>query len=611
MEVAIRNAVWYLGIDFGSTGISATLLNRSTAEQYPIYWSNELPMVNPQSATYRSGEGVFRLPAMTYSGSACRDISPEQLYYVQMPAAPIVVGSLASTLADKQPGIFLENFKPYLNLGIPYYCPRHYGWEPTVQLPNQQQVSLYWVRRTLQALFATLLPKGDSVDAAMKADAVGLESEMLRDVLPQLEGVVLGTPAAWSDTYRLNLREAVLESGLVRHAEQIFFLEDVIAPILASLHTQSKDSSKHQSPKGGTLVINAGATTTEIALVDLPDNPKDLTYSDFTLCSLPYAGHFIDQDIVCQLLYPQLSEPQRQQLLQESDFELPLPGQPDLEKRDRLNVLLQNSPLGQALLKAAGYLKVILQHKEEFTLNIGNSQWSVKRLDLENLVVLPFTQQIGSELNKLLLKTGISEYGVYQAFCVGGTGVLAALQTWVRQRLPLATLIQDSDSSTGNWVAAGLASLPLYPQVLNRLQQQYSDYFLLSELLRAFSEPALDSGEYFYTLEEIMQQLERQGLNTGACYQRIVRLVEGQLPPGLVPSIENASWLAPASKQDLLYSADPTNTGIFEREEEQLYYPNFRQQKRLRQYLDIVLSGIHQKFEEPLIVKLGVADSSI
>jgi len=108
-----------------------------------------------------------------------------------------------------------------------------------------------------------------------------------------------------------------------------------------------------------------------------------------------------------------------------------------------------------------------------------------------------------------------------------------------------------------------------------------------------------------------MQQLERQGLNTGACYERLVRLVEGQLPPGLVPSIENASWLAPASKQDLLYSSDAANTGIFEREDEQLYYPNLRQQQRLRQYLDIVLSGIHQKFDEPLIVKLGVADSSI
>ncbi|NJO49837.1 MAG: hypothetical protein HC840_10780, partial [Leptolyngbyaceae cyanobacterium RM2_2_4] len=34
---------WYLGIDFGTTGISAVLLNRSTCELYPIYWSEARP----------------------------------------------------------------------------------------------------------------------------------------------------------------------------------------------------------------------------------------------------------------------------------------------------------------------------------------------------------------------------------------------------------------------------------------------------------------------------------------------------------------------------------------------------------------------------------------
>ncbi len=29
---------WYLGIDFGTTGISAALLNRRSGEIYPIYW---------------------------------------------------------------------------------------------------------------------------------------------------------------------------------------------------------------------------------------------------------------------------------------------------------------------------------------------------------------------------------------------------------------------------------------------------------------------------------------------------------------------------------------------------------------------------------------------
>lgn len=49
------NSVWYLGIDLGTTGISAALLNRSTTEVYPLYWIAE----NQPETSARS----FRLPA--------------------------------------------------------------------------------------------------------------------------------------------------------------------------------------------------------------------------------------------------------------------------------------------------------------------------------------------------------------------------------------------------------------------------------------------------------------------------------------------------------------------------------------------------------------------
>lgn len=285
-EVNISNAVWYLGIDFGTTGVSAVLLNQSTQEQYPIYWSNklritheELQTVNPQLATRSSGDNIFRLPAVTYSGPAASKL------FGQLPVAPIVVGSLASTLATHQPGIFLENFKPFLNIGLPYYSPKRQEWEPTLQLQHQQQVvSLYWVRRTLQALFATLTPKSVLPDSVMKVGAVGLGSNTLERALGELEGVVLGYPAFWGDTYFFNLREAVLEAKLVRYPEQIFFLEDAIASVLASLQSyelkktttytpkplrgKSPDSEEVpntdtlKTPHGGTLVINAGAIST-------------------------------------------------------------------------------------------------------------------------------------------------------------------------------------------------------------------------------------------------------------------------------------------------------------------------------------------------------------
>jgi hypothetical protein len=87
--------------------------------------------------------------------------------------------------------------------------------------------------------------------------AVGLKSETLVSALGQLEGVILGCPAVWGDSYRLNLREAVLESKLVRHPEKIFILEDAIAAILAGLQCYELKDSKTQNskPLGARLLI--------------------------------------------------------------------------------------------------------------------------------------------------------------------------------------------------------------------------------------------------------------------------------------------------------------------------------------------------------------------
>jgi hypothetical protein len=73
-----------------------------------------------------------------------------------------------------------------------------------------------------------------------------------------------------------------------------------------------------------------------------------------------------------------------------------------------------------------------------------------------------------------------------------------------------------------------------------------------------------------------------------------------------VPSSEDDSTLSQASRENLHYSqilAEP----LFS-QEGQLYRLNLQQQERLRQYLELVLSGTHQKFEDPLIVKLGKTD---
>lgn len=640
LEVDNRSAIWYLGIDLGTTGVSCVLLNYMIAQRYPIYWPKELLPVNSALAAHTSSEVCFRLPTVTYSNPVSKDNLAKETYPIQLSGTAFAIGSLASKLAKTQPGLFLENFKPYLNLGIPYYCPKRYVWEPTLQLYGQQLVSLYQVRQTLQALLTTLIPQKTWLKSPVKVGAIGLNSETLERALSQLAGVILSIPASWDDTYRFNVREAVLATKLVRHPEQIFFLEDAIAGVLAKLpttpatpmttedeesrtslgqnrqtfsQTLEKDIASITSPasadplwQGTTFAIDAGATTTELALVNLPDNLEDLTYSDFSLCSWSYAGNAIDQDIFCQLLYPQLTPEQQQQLLLTTDLELPQPGQADPQKREYLAWLLQHSPLGQALLKASGYLKVILQRKQEFTLELGSDCWVVKRRDLETRVIEPFLQQLNRELNNLLIKTGLLEQGICQVICMGGTSNLDSLQKWLQRKLPNATLIRENPSKGGSFIANGLANFPLYPQVLNRSQHQYSDYFLILELLRTFPQNTGHFAERGYKMGEIMQLLERRGLNTSTCYERLVRIVEGELPSGLVPSSHKAIWLSQDSQQNPYYST-VTASGLFFQEEPQVYRPNLQQQECLRQYLDLLLFGTSQKFKDPLPISLLLA----
>lgn len=636
IEKNTNKALWYLGIDFGTTTISAVLINRSTGEQYQIYWWNNLDKVNPEFASQISGEAMFRLPTATYSGPGASKI------FVETPVASVVVGSLASLLA-KEPGIYLQNFKPYLKIGIPYYSQEHHEWEPTLQLPGQQSVSLYWVRWALQAILTTLTPDNTQQNIPLKIGAVGLESETLATALGQLEGVVLSCPKSWGDTYQINLREAVIEAKLVQDIGQIFFLEDAIATILAALfnqnrvtHSEALVSSNQQSIQvssthsslltpqnstpwcGCTLAINCGATTTEMALVDVPNNLEYLTNTSFKLRSWAYGGNAIEQDIFWELLYPQLSEEQLKELSLNPDLEIPLPNQPEQKKRDGATSELPSSPFGQALLKACGYLKLILQRKAEFTLELGTNRWLVKRHDFESRVIVPFVDQINRELNALLVEGKVLGTEITRVICLGGSSNLPTMKKWLERKLPNATLIQEADLPNG--IASGLASLALYPQVLNQEQQQYSDYFILLEILRAFSDTGGNSSSRAYSIKEIMGLLERRGLNTAACCDRILSLIEGKLPSGLVPSIDYSNWLSEASCKnphyaqvaaaglfsvcDLSEDGDLSETSVTV-EGEAFYRLNLEQHEYLLQYLDILLSNTHHAFEEPFFCHLG------
>ncbi|MBF2069487.1 hypothetical protein [Fischerella thermalis] len=613
----IGDYVWYLGIDIGTTGISATLLNRSTNEVYPLYWSTENP------AETVSQTRTFRLPAEVYLPPAQeQDTTTSNLFSAQL--------------------------KPYLQIALPYKNEQQ-KWEPVLQFNEVATVPLVWVVRSLSKLLLTLKLDRSSTTLGLTAAGVGLHQQIFHSAINNLAGVICTCPSDWSEQYRFNIREALLLSKIIQHPQQVFFVEEAIASLLSELDgangeiIQFGNSQESHCAKtsehplvGNTLVMNIGAAATEMALVDLPESLEELTHSDFMLHNFAYAGKGIEQDIICQLLLPTkwrkprnssqegnnttiTSSPLQWQpmiagieqmsfaSLGLEELKLPRPGEPDTSDRIKLQQRLESSVLGKAILDAAVALKLILQHQESFTLELADQCWVLQRRDLESQVFVPFVRRLNRELNKLLVAKGIPTEAINQAILTGGTSSLAAVSRWLRQKLPNAKIIQDlylneNGTPSCSRVAYGLAMLPLHPQVLEVPRQQYTDYFLFTELLRLIPDRAL-------SFNEIIQLFEGRGINTRSCQQRLLAFLEGELPPGLLPSNVDFSWLSLTSRENFDYKAI-ANAPLFEKQGSLTYRPNPSQLQSLRRHLDAIKASTQQSLEEPYTVNFVISFSS-
>lgn len=638
-----ENSIWYLGIDIGTTGISAALLNRSTNEVYPLYWTGEGEI--GANSLPRS----FRLPAEVYLPRIERDNldgENSDLHDSEIPAAVAreKVGEFDSSQSQNQthnrPSAEL---KPFLQIAIPYHSLNQ-KWEPTLLLNDFSTVPLAWVVRSLSKLLLTLKSDSQSTTLGLTASVNGFSKATYSKIINKLAGVICTCPSNWSEQYRFNIREALLNTKLVQHPQQVFFIEEAIACLLSELDgangeivTFPKRSSSitaktsEQRPVGGTLIINIGASTTEMALVDLPEKLQELAHSDFMLHSFSYAGKGIEQDIFCQLLYPpkyresrigkptdgktftsnpwhwQPTIPGLDQMrwhgLELEQIELPRPGEPDLSDRIRLQQKLESSLLGQATLDAVMALKLILQHQETFTLELADQRWTLQRRDLETQVFVPFVRRLNRELNRLLVARGIPTEAINQAILTGGTTTLAAVSRWLRQKLPSAKIIQDlyvgeNGSPTCSRVAYGLAMLPLHPQVLETPRQQYTDYFLFTELLKILPNRPVSFGE-------VIQLFEEQGINTRSCQQRLLAFLEGSLPPGLLPNPVDSLWLTKSSQENADYKAIQKST-LFEKQGSLAYRPKPEQLESLKHYIGYIANSTKQSLKEPYTVNFSI-----
>jgi hypothetical protein len=652
-EQDTRKSVWYLGIDLGTTGISAALLNRSTTEVYPLYWSAETQL----EAT--SVKRSFRLPAEVYLPTASMTAGEIESKEAQEQTAPAAVAEekvpedIATGSTPLEPAavptqnLFSAQLKPYLQVALPYKSDRSY-WEPVLQLNEFSTVPLVWVVRSLSKLLLTFMSDPTSTTLGLTAAAVGLDQETFQSIISNITGVICTCPSNWSEQYRFNIREAILISKLVQHPQQVFFVEEGIACLLCELdgaegeivkirgRQGSRPARSSERPLvGNTLVINIGAGATEMALVDLPENLEDLSHTDFMLHGFAYAGKGLEQDIICQLLFPSKWRQSRMPMQEDNktvtsnpsywqpaipgldqmrfsglgleELNLPRPGEADIVERIRLLQRLESSLLGKAVIDSAIALKLILQHQESFTLELADQRWVLQRRDLESQVFVPFVRRLNRELNKLLVAKGIPTEAINQAILTGGVASLGAVSRWLRQKLPNAKIIQDvylgeNGSPSCSRVAYGLAVLPLHPQVVEVPRQQYTDYFLFTELLRILPSRAISFGE-------VIELFENRGINTRSCQQRLLAFLEGELPPGLIPTSLDAISLTQASSENSDYKA-MSAAPLFEKQGSLTYRPNVEQLRAVARYLDCLKASIQQSLEEPYTVNfaLGVVD---
>ncbi|MGB3311907.1 MAG: hypothetical protein WBA86_19330, partial [Nodosilinea sp.] len=625
-EAAEPSPLWFLGLDVGTTGVSAVLLERRGGQVYPLYWVD-----NAISGV--TADKFFRLPSLASVGT----VDDTESYRVQSIGSSTLTVNWSDSDATDQSTVLLKALKPYLKLSIPAMVGDGVAPQPQIQWSDRDRLPLQIFQDSLRDLLATL-PQGLS-EAAFSVGAVGLDNQAIAQALSQLRGVVVSYPANWPDTYTFNLREAVLGAGLTATPDDIYFVEDAIAAVLSGLPDPStplpegngqpmQQQTLYACPwTGGTVVLSAGASVTEVGIVNLPSALGDLTYSDFVLHSMSYAGDAIDLDIIAHLLHPAERRQSRpgegygrsaeatgwgwQAAMPELDgtywhdlgldgCDMPRPAEPDIARRQRLYQRLESSLLGQSVLEAARHLKIILQHQPQFELELADQRWIVRSKDLEDRIILPYIQRINGHLNRLLSESGLNTQGINQVICTGGSASLPKIARWLRQKFPNATIVQDTYHSdrppSCSRVTYGLVNLVRYPQVLDLTRHQYSDMFLLMEVLRALPEQPMP-------LNGILHLLKERGLNVEACQAHLMALLEGRLPPGLLPSTGSSPLvLAPISNELVKLATTP----LFARPNGQVYVPNLEQGARLQAYMEQLLADKHQTLVDPLLSQLTV-----
>ena len=102
-----------------------------------------------------------------------------------------------------------------------------------------------------------------------------------------------------------------------------------------------------------------------------------------------------------------------------------------------------------------------------------------------------------------------------------------------------------------------------------------------------------------------MHLLEQRGINTQVCQLHILALLEGHLPPGLIPTESDRPYISNQSQEIVTYQG-LTEAPLFSKQNGQIYVPNETQSRRLRAYMEQIMADKIQSLDEPMIAQLAV-----
>lgn len=543
----------------------------------PLYWAKGT------TDAFRA----YRLPSVAYVPSSLDD---ESVFMTEV-FEQILQQRDRPANASAPP--LLRSFKPYINSGLPFQSTQTQQWEPHLRQSETQTIPLIDLQHLLTQLLTLITP---SDRPWLHCGAEGLTPDEVRDRLTNLEGVILNHPSGSSDTYRFTLRETVLAAGLVSQPDRIFFVDEVVAALIAGCVAPQLATGAPLTTAaiaGPCLVLSAGASTTEVLVISTAKPLAQLTPRELYIRRIAYAGNSLDQDIICHLLYPIA---RGWESLDFASLNLPLPGEPDLEARYRLQQRLESVPLGQRLLNSVRKIKPILC-QQDVSFGAEGRQWTIRQEDLQNWIIAPYLQQLNREINGLLPQLGLKSEEIQQVICAGETTLIPAIAVWLREKFPHARFVaQDGTANNfGPSVAAGLAVLPSFSALLDANRHQFGDYFLLQTLLRQLQAEAKTR----FSLSELQNHLVESGVPLAVGRTFLANLLEGRLPSGLAITPTSAVLFAETSVQCpdyRLLGAAP----LFKALSNDRYELNPQQCDRLWAHLQNILAHTHQTLQAPL-----------